>query len=482
MDVGALKKYVFNWLILGLLVTAGLFLLGVKTWVNHGRSSEAGTFFDVQRASFNMSITERGIVRPAKISAIISEISSNQAKIVWLVKEGSEVKKGQTVAWFDTKPFLDEVARTEQDYGDAQASLAAAKKLLLLQKEEEKGRIEEAGRKVEIAKIEAQNINEGAGPLERKQVEQKLKQAQRSFKLAQSNVRDMEVLLNKGHASLREYEKAGDEFETAREQLNVAREELNNFDQYKWPKMVREAELLVNAAESEFQRVNRTSDLQIQTRVGQVEKSRRNVQNKIKLLEQAKSDLANCTVKAPADGILLYSELPRENGTRKIQIGDSVWVGQTFLEVPDTTDLVVETQIREIDVAKISEGMEATIELDALPGTVIRGRVESVASLAEDDNNNNNIRRFYARIQILEGVDKVHVGMSATTEIIHKRITDAIVIPAGAVVFHNDKTMVYKAEGNALELVDVDLGAQGVRWVQVLNGLDEGDRVSGALF
>lgn len=482
MEVGALKKFLFNWLILGVLVTVGLSLLGVKAWMDHGRDPEAGTFFDVQRASFNISITERGIVRPAKISAIISEISSNQAKIVWLVKEGSQVKKGQTVALFDTKPFLDEVARTEQDYGDAQATLGAAKKLLLLQKEEEKGRIEEAARKVEIAKIDSQNIQEGAGPLERKQVQQKLKQAQRSFRLAKSNVSDMEVLLNKGHASLREYEKAGDEFETAREQLNVAREELNNFDQYKWPKMVREGELLVNAAESEYQRVNRTADLQIQNRIGQVEKSRRNVQNKLKLLEQAKSDLENCTVKAPADGILLYSELPRENGTRKIQIGDSVWVGQTFLEVPDTTDLVIETQIREIDVAKISEGMKATVELDALPGTVIHGRVESVASLAEDDASNNNIRRFYARIQLMEHSDKVHVGMSATTEIIHKRVTDAIVIPAGAVVFRNNNTMVYKAVGNALELVDVDLGEQGVRWVQVLNGLHEGDRVSGALF
>ncbi len=482
MGFRMVKNYLFNWLILGGIVTVGLSLLGVKTWMNHENSPDAGTFFDVQRASFNMSVTERGIVRPAKISAIISEISSNQAKIVWLVKEGSEVKKDQTVALFDTKPFLDEVARTDQDYGDAQASLIAAQKLLLLQKEEEKGRIEEAERKVEIAKIEAQNIKEGAGPLERKQVQQKLKQAKRSFTLAKSNVSDMQVLLDKGHASQREYEKATDELETAREQLNVAIEELNNFDKYKWPKMMREGELLVNAAESEFQRVNRTSELQIEARMGLVEKSRRNVENKLKALERAKRDLEGCTVKAPADGIVLYSELPRENGTRKIQIGDSIWVGQTFLEVPDTTDLIVETQIREIDVAKISEGMEATVELDALPGEVIRGRVERIALLAEDDTNNKNVRRFYARIQLLEQSDKVHVGMSATTEIIYKRIEDAIVIPAGAVVFRNDTTKVYKAEGNALELVDIDMGVQGVKWVQVLNGLHEGDRVSGALF
>lgn len=466
---------------LGALVTVGLSLFGVKAWMGDSAEQEVTTFFAVKRDSFNMSIVERGVVRPAKISPITSKVSSNQAKIVWMMKEGSEVKKDQVVALFDTKPFVDEVGRAEQEYGDAEATYAAAQKLLLLQEEEEKGRIEEAERKLEIAGIDAENIKNGAGPLERKQVEQKLKQALRSFKLASSNVADMEVLLKKGHASLRESEKAGDELETAREQLNVARQELQNFDEYKWPKMIREAELLTNAAESELQRVRRTAELQIQNRMGQVEKSRRVVENKKKVLAGARLDLENCNVHAPTDGILLYSELPRENGRRKMQIGDSIWVGQTFLEVPDTSELVVEIQIREIDVAKIAEGMEAAVELDAFPGHKITGRVESVASIAEDDSR-NNVRRFYARVQLLDTVENVHVGMSATAEIIHNRVVDALVIPAGAVVFRNNSTMVYRAAGNALELVTVKLGAESIRWVQVLDGLKEGDRVSSALF
>jgi HlyD family secretion protein len=481
MEFVKLKKYLFNWLILGVLVTIGLSLLGVKAWIGGSEQPESTQFFAVKRASFNMSIVERGVVRPAGISPITSEISSNQAKIVWLVKEGSEVKKGQVVARFDTKPFLDEVGRAEQEYGDAEATYAAAQKLLLLQEEEEEGRIEEAERKVEIAGIDAQNIKNGAGPLERKQVEQKLKQALRSFKLASSTVEDMDVLLKKGHASLRESEKAGDELETAREQLNVARQELQNFDEYKWPKMVREAELLVNAAASELQRVRRTAELQIQNRMGQVEKSRRIVESKKKVLAGARLDLENCSIDTPIDGVLLYSEVPRESGRRKIQIGDSIWVGQTFLEVPDTSALVVEIQIREIDVAKIAVGMEAFVELDAFPGQKITGRVESIASLAEDDSH-NNIRRFYARVQLLDMVEKIHVGMSATAEIIHNRVVDALVVPAGSVVFRNNSTMVYRAAGNALELVTVKLGAESIRWVQVLDGLKEGDRVSSALF
>jgi HlyD family secretion protein len=465
--------------LIGLVVGSVLVMMNVSD----DRGEKTGVKpVEVVRQTFQVGITERGLVRPAKISPIKSQVTSNQAKIVWLIKEGSVVKKGDVVARFDTKPFLDELSRAERDSGDAQATLVAAQKLLLMQQEEEEGRIEEAERKVEIAGIDAQNIKEGAGPLERKQVEQRVKKAERGFRLAKSNFEDMEVLLKKGHASLRERDKAADELETAREQLNVAREELYNFDTYKWPKMIREAELLVNGAASELQRVKVTAELQIQNKHVQVEKSRRNVANREAVRKKAKKDLENCEVKAPTDGILLYSVLPRETGRRKIQIGDSVWVGQTFLEVPDTSELIVEVQIREIDVAKIEEGMETTVELDAFPGMQFPGVVETIASLAEDDGKNSNIRRFYARIRLLEKSDSIHVGMSATVNITYHSVVDGLTVPAGAVVIKNGKTMVEKHNPGGVELVPVELGARGVDRVEVLSGLKEGDLVNPALY
>lgn len=475
-------KRIFGWLPLGLI---GLVVVSVLVMRNVSEKSVEPARAQpvrVERKSFQVGITERGVVRPAKISPIKSQVTSNQAKIVWLIKEGTVVKKGDVVARFDTKPFVDELSRAERDSGDAEATLEAAKKLLLMQQEEEKGRIEEAERKVEIARIEAENIKEGAGPLERKQVDQRLKKAERAFRLAKANLEDMEVLLKRGHASMRERDKAADEFETAREQLNVAREELHNFDTYKWPKMVREAELLVNAATSELQRVKVTAELQIQNKRVQLEKARRNVVNREAVRRNAQKDLENCEVKAPTDGILLYSILPRETGRRKIQIGDSVWVGQTFLEVPDTSELIVEIQIREIDVAKIGEGMEASVELDAFPGLLFRGEVESISSLARDDGKNSNIRRFYARIRLLERNDNIHVGMSATATITYSSVTDKLVIPAGAVLLKDGDTFVERHRNGIFELVPVELGVRGVNLVEVVSGLQEGDLVSSSVY
>ncbi|HBG20722.1 MAG TPA: hypothetical protein DDY32_16000 [Desulfobulbaceae bacterium] len=431
----------------------------------------------VEKRSFPLQVIERGVIRPAGISPITSLISSNQAKIVWLVKEGTEVRKGMLVARFDAKPFLDNLQKAEQAFADAKATSAAAEKMLSLQKEEEAGKIEEATRKVEIARIQADNIRNGSGPLKRKTLEQQVHQAERSLDLSQSELADLDILLEKGHVSLRERDKAADKVSTAKEQLAVARAELDNFKAYVWPQMQREAQLLVDGAESNLDRVKRTAELLIQNREAEVEKSRRNEENKLAALGLAKTEIVNCDVHSPTDGILLYPELPRENGRRKIQIGDSVWVGQTFLEVPDTSALIAEIHIREVDVAKVAAGMSAEIEVDAFPGKVFTGVVESVASLAKEDENNENLRRFYARIRLSGDTGNIHVGMSVTTRIVYRQVEDAVAVPLSAVFYQESQSMVRRSHQDGSQDVPVTVGDRGQLWAEITEGIAAGDRV-----
>jgi len=442
-----------------------------------GNTENTFQVYTVAKKNFTLFATERGVVSPAKISPINSKISSNQAKIVWLVKEGTQVKKGEIVARFDTKPFVDQLQKAEQDYSDAKATHVAARKMLSLQKEEEEGKIEEAARKLEIAKIQANNIKNGSGPLKQKVFAQKLHQAKRTLEISQSELADFNVLLKKGHISTRERDKAGDKVSTAIEQLQVAQAEIDNFKTYVWPRMQREAELLVNAAKSTVLRVERTAEILIQNRIAEVEKSRRKVELKRKALQLSKVDVANCTIISPTDGILLYSKLPLNNNRRKIRIGDSVWVGQTFLKVPDTSALVAEIYIREVDVARVSVGMTAEIEVDAFPRKVFGGELESVASLAKEDEEQTNIRKFYARIRFIGNSDKIHVGMSVTTRIIEQQLNDVIAVPISAVFYEKGKTMVRKKINEKWERVSVLLGARGQLWVEVRDGLRVGDQI-----
>lgn len=465
-------------------VAAGIALLVAAAWLSwhylftaDAGADKAARLITVERQSFPLHIIERGVIRPATIAPITSLIASNQAKIVWLVKEGTEVRKGMAVARFDAKPFLDNLQKAEQAYADARATSAAAEKMLSLQKEEETGKIEEAARKVEIARIQAENIRSGSGPLKRKTLEQQVHQAQRSLDLGLSELADLDVLLEKGHVSQRERDKAADKVSTAREQLAVARAELDNFNAYVWPQMQREAQLLVDGAESNLERVKRTAELLVQNREAEVEKCRRNEESKLAAFDQAKTEFQNCEVQSPTDGILLYPELPRENGRRKIQIGDSVWVGQTFLEVPDTSALIADIHIREVDVAKVAVGMPAEIEVDAFPGRQFAGVVDSVASLAREDQDEANLRRFSARIRLEGDAGNIHVGMSVTTRIVYRQIENGLAVPLGAVFYDGQQPMVRRQAAGGSENVPVTIGDRGQLWAEITGGLAEGDVV-----
>jgi len=462
---------------------AGLAVLVVGVWFvfqafNNTSSTSTLDLNDTvsaARKSFNLHVIERGVVKPARISPISSQISSNQAKIVWMVAEGTQVHKNMLVARFDTKPFMDSLEKAEQAYGDAQATLVASEKLLKLQEEEEAGKVEEATSKLEIALIDAANTKNGDGPLKRKVIEQKASQAKRSLEIEENELNDLNVLLEKGHISTRERDKAADKVDAAREQLAVAEAELVSFDKYVWPQMMREAELLVSGAESNLERVKRTSELMIASKASDVEKYRRSVANKLASLNQAKEDIVNCDLYAPTDGILLYAELPREGKRRKVQIGDSVWVGQTFLEVPDTTDLVAEIYVREVDVAHIRAGMRTLIEVDAFPGEQYQGEVEQIASLAGDEGAGDKVRRFKTRIRFTGSTENVYVGMSVTTKIIYRELADVLTVPISSVVFKGNGTFVWKlVNGSAVE-TQIRIGARGELDIEVVDGLAAGD-------
>jgi len=475
-----MKKLVSNYktLLAGVVVIfAAAFLIGYLFLESKELPSAKEKIFTVIRGDLSASIVDRGLVRPARVAPVSSMISSNQAKIVWLVPEGTKVVKGTLIAKFDTKPFQDNLHKAEQLFGDAEATFLAAGKLLDLQKEEEAGKIEESVRKMEIAGIKANNLKNGSGPLKKKVLVQKFNQSQRALQISRDELGDMKTLLEKGHVSSREKDKAKDKVITAEEQMEVAQAEIDNFNKYVWPQMVREGELLVNAAASDLERVRRTAELLIQNRAAEVEKNRRKLENRKILLARARQDIANCSVYAPAAGILLYRELPRESGRRKIQIGDSVWVGQSFLEIPDTSELNAEIQVREVSVAKIRKGMDAIIEVDAYPGKIYKGKVESIASLAKEDSINSGIRRFHTKIAFTGDFSDAQVGMSVTTRIIYGEVTEVVVVPISAVNYRKGSAVVYKKSGNRTLPTAVEVGIAGTQRVEILSGVEVGDQI-----
>ena len=85
--------------------------------------------------------------------------------------------------------------------------------------------------------------------------------------------------------------------------------------------------------------------------VGQALARMEEIRARIALIEDR---VARVVVRADAPGLVVYRDLAFGSDRRKPQVGDEVWPNQPVIALPDSSQLVVETRIREADLHKVS--------------------------------------------------------------------------------------------------------------------------------
>ena len=115
-------------------------------------------------------------------------------------------------------------------------------------------------------------------------------------------------------------------------------------------------------------------------------------------LAKAERDLGFTEIKAPVDGVI---------GNRAVQPGDFVQTGQRIAALVPLTDVYVDANFKETQLARLHPGQPVTIKVDALPGEKFDGVVQSVApasgsvfSLLPPDNATGNFTKIVQRLAV----------------------------------------------------------------------------------
>jgi RND family efflux transporter MFP subunit len=195
----------------------------------------------------------------------------------------------------------------------------------------------------------------------------------------------------------------------------------------------------------------------------------------------ARDQLAYTVIKAPISGTVIH---------RGIEAGEMVTPGvsetgdrKPLLTVADLSKLVVESDINQIDVGKLTLGQAVSIRVDTLPGVAFSGSVYKVAPAAvagrERDVQLFPIQTIVSHV----GADKLKPGMSADLDIFIQKRPHVLLLPVEAVV--RDKrelghvTVVKKgADGHWIkEKRSITLGTGSDHEIEVVSGLAEGEQV-----
>lgn len=188
--------------------------------------------------------------------------------------------------------------------------------------------------------------------------------------------------------------------------------------------------------------------------------------------------IARMTATAPRDGTIIYNDDGR--GEKK-KIGDSVWRGQTVLEIPDLRRMRAEGEIDEADAGRVTVGQRVTLRLDAHPDVVFSGRVRSLRGAVQAKSRNNPLK--VVRLEIdLDRTDpqRMRPGMRFLGTVELERVPKVLAVPAEAVFSRPDGPVVYRRTRWSFDEVRPELGRRNDRLVEIRSGLAPGDRVSRA--
>lgn len=86
----------------------------------------------------------------------------------------------------------------------------------------------------------------------------------------------------------------------------------------------------------------------------------------------------NMTIKSPIDGIVV---------TKNNDNGDSVQANKAILTVVDPTSYKIKVAVDELDIAKVKQGQKADIKFGAIKDKVYEGTVEAIAQTGTTSNN-----------------------------------------------------------------------------------------------
>jgi membrane fusion protein (multidrug efflux system) len=136
--------------------------------------------------------------------------------------------------------------------------------------------------------------------------------------------------------------------------------------------------------------------------------------------KQAELNFAYTSIAAPVDGVV---------GARTLRIGQYVQAGTPLMAVAPIASAYVVANYKETQLTDVRAGQKVAVEIDAYPGRVFRGHVDSLApasgqefALLPPDNATGNFTKIVQRIPVkivLDGdvVDVLRPGMSVTPTI-----------------------------------------------------------------
>jgi HlyD family secretion protein len=369
--------------------------------------------------------------------------------ILSIVPEGTRVKAGEVVCELDSSAFHRELLAQQARHVRA------------------KGWVDKARSLLEVNEITLREFVDGLFPQDVERIRQLIRTCETERGLAERNLAWSRETAGRGFRSRQQV--AVDEFALEKTEISLAdaRGMLNRLVNYTGTKLVKAIKARIEA--------NRADLLALKSS-HQLESER---------LKRIEAMIANCTLRAPRDGMVIHAN--RANGwgraETQIQEGLTVYQTQPIFRILDPAHVQVKVRINESQIAKIRTGQPALIRFDAYPERLLRGTVADITPIpALASGPISDVHSCYATVRFDgRGFETLQLGLSAEVDFLVEARSQVTRIPLDSVQFADDDAYAavpsHSASGPGWRWKPIELGASDAAFAEVRSGLKPGDPV-----
>ncbi|MDB4041712.1 efflux RND transporter periplasmic adaptor subunit, partial [Akkermansiaceae bacterium] len=444
-----------------------------------GDDSTATLNHTVTRGDFVISIVEGGTLQAVN-EVVVKNAIDGDSRIIWLIPEGTYVKKDDLLVEFDTGEAEKNVEEQRVEVEARQAGLVKAENDLIITRSTADSELSEADLEVKFATMDLEKFEQLERVHKTREAELKIDTAEEALKLAQQRYEWSIKLAEKGFETKTQVDRdkldvslKSKEFETAKSTHQM----LETFDLQK-----QYAEFVSKKKEAiaKLERTKKQSESKIAQDLANVNSAKITLKLKEESLAKRIEQLKATKVKAPQDGLVIYAK-PRSRWGDDVQIaeGSVVRNRSNLITIPDVSSMKVSIKIHESMIGQIKKGQKSYVVLDSIPDQRFEGEVTKVAILPDSDRNwsNPDLKVYATEITIADTIEGIKPGVSAKAEIIIEELTDVLTVPIQAVTSVDGQQVCFRNNGGDLEPIPVEIGKFNTKYIEIKSGLEKGQEV-----
>ncbi|MEM7772301.1 MAG: efflux RND transporter periplasmic adaptor subunit [Cyanobacteria bacterium P01_E01_bin.6] len=380
----------------------------------------------VEAQALAVRITASGSVQPTDTVNLSPRNSDVLAEL--LVEQGDRVQQGQVIARMKSDDVAADVARARAQVEQAQARLAE---------------LRTGNRPEDISQAEAQ------------------------FAQSESIIADAQARMNLADDRL---ERNQDLYEEGAISQNELNDYINERDR---------AQATLRQQQQASQEAQYRLDLlQNGSRVEDISEAEAQVREAIANLRIAQVRLEDTYIRAPFDGIISQKYATEGAFVTPTTSASEASSASSSAIVAIASGIEVVAEVPEVDISQIYPDQAVEIMADAYPDSVFEGRVKRIAPQAIVDPSRGDFVYFEVTVEVVTGLDELRAGMQTDVTFIGDALQDALVVPTVAIVSQDGQQgVLVPGENRRIRFRQVTIGPQVGDQIQLLEGVDAGDRI-----